>query len=64
MIGECGASAAADDRGSHCEAGHDHVNAQARDAEGWDYAGDEQEAAVRAKYGHASVLPDGKPYMG
>lgn len=60
----CGATAISDERGYHCEAGHDHVNLQTRLGEGWDYAGDEAEAAGRASYGYASVLPDGKPYIG
>jgi hypothetical protein len=61
---ECGAAAVGDERGWHCEAGHDHVNAETRAAEGWDYASDMEEAAGRAKYGHASVLADGKAFLG
>lgn len=62
-IVECGSSAIADERGFHCEAGHEHVNTETREAEGWDYASDEEEAAVRAKYGYESRLPSGHVYM-
>lgn len=60
----CGASAVTDDRGFHCEAGHDHVNLQTRLAEGWDYASDEQEARGRASHGFESLLPDGHVFTG
>lgn len=63
IIRECGSTAITDERGFHCEAGHEHVEAEVRLAEGWDYASDEGEAAVRASYGHESRLPDGHVYM-
>lgn len=59
IIRECGATAVVDERGFECESGHAHVNAETRDAEGWDYASDEEEARVRASYGHQSLLADG-----
>jgi hypothetical protein len=63
IIRECGATAVVTERGFECEAGHEHVNAETRDAEGWDYASDEEEAAVRAKYGYESRLPDGHVFI-
>lgn len=62
-IEDCGASAVTDDRGFECEAGHSHVHADIAYAEGWDYASDEEEAAIRAKYGYESRLPDGHIYV-
>ena len=61
---ECGSTAISDERGFHCEAGHEHVELEVRLAEGWDYASDEQEAAGRAGYGYESRLPDGHLFMG
>lgn len=63
VIEECGATAVTDERGFHCEAGHDHVDLHVRLAEGWDYASDAGEAALRASYGHESRLPDGHLFM-
>lgn len=63
FIVECGATAVTDDRGFHCEAGHEHVELEVRLAEGWDYASDEEEAAGRAGYGFESRLPDGHIYL-
>lgn len=45
VITECGARARPTDTGWRCEAGHEHVEAEARSAQGWDYAADEGEAA-------------------
>lgn len=62
VIVECGAGAWDSDRAWQCERGHEHVHAEARFDEGWDYASDEEEAGVRASYGHESRLPDGHLY--
>ena len=47
----CGAEAIVDSRGFECANGHSHVYAEIRSAEGWDYAGDGQEAARLTKAG-------------
>lgn len=50
-------------RGSYeCLAGHDHVPADVRDAQGWDYAGDEGEARLLARAGTVPVQMDGSPW--
>lgn len=43
---DCGAEAVATERGWTCAAGHEHVNAQARHNEGWDYAEEYGEATA------------------
>jgi hypothetical protein len=48
---DCGAEAIYDDRGFTCNAGHSHVMAEIRNAEGWDYAEDADEASRLAKTG-------------
>ena len=48
---ECGALSWEDERGYGCAAGHDHVYAEVRDAEGWDYASDAQEAEMMRRNG-------------
>lgn len=48
---ECGAHATFTRRGHSCEAGHEYVSMEARYNEGWDYAEDEQEAAMLAQAG-------------
>lgn len=63
IIVECGAASWVDERAWQCERGHEHVHTEVRLREGWDYASDEEEAAVRAKYGHESRLPDGHLYI-
>lgn len=62
---ECGALAweLPGGRGWACEAGHEHITAQARHDEGWDYAEDRDEAARLAKVGVASVQMDGRPWV-
>ena len=50
-IEDCGAEAIYTDRGFECAAGHSHVTAEIRWAEGWDYAEDAGEAARLTKYG-------------
>lgn len=49
-------------RGWACENGHEHVTAQARRDERWDYAEDRHEAERLAKVGVASVQMDGRPW--
>ena len=44
VMRECGAEAIATDTGWHCAAGHEHTNAEARAAQGWDYAEEYGEA--------------------
>jgi hypothetical protein len=46
-----------------CLAGHDHVPAWVRDAQGWDYAEDPDEAKQLAQAGTRPVQLDGKPWM-
>jgi hypothetical protein len=52
---ECDALSWWDERGTYCEAGHEHVNAQARHDEGWDYAEDIDEATNLRKHGIQAV---------
>jgi hypothetical protein len=59
IILECGAPARGDDHGWACDAGHSHVYAERRYAEGWDYASDPGEAAQLIQYGTFPVLMDG-----
>jgi hypothetical protein len=56
---ECGALSWEDERGYGCEAGHTHVYAEVRHAEGWDYASDAEEADIMRKNGLDAVGPDG-----
>ncbi len=60
---ECGGLAwdLPDDRGHTCEFGHEHVHAEARHAEGWDYAADPEEAGLLAGRGVIPVAMDGGP---
>lgn len=55
---ECGAASwhLAGDRGYTCEAGHEHVYAEVRADEGWEYAEDEDEARRLASVGVMPVL--------
>lgn len=48
---DCGAEAIATERGWTCAAGHEHVTAEARRNEGWDYAEEYGEAADLALAG-------------
>ncbi len=48
---ECGADAIYDGRGFECVAGHSHVAADVRQAEGWDYAEYRGEAAALVRAG-------------
>lgn len=48
---ECGAEAIYTDRGFECAAGHSHVRAEVRQAEGWDYAEDHGEAESLSRWG-------------
>lgn len=58
---ECGGLAwfLPDDRGYTCEHGHDHVNDEVRQREGWDYAADPGEAGLLAGRGIQPVAMDG-----
>jgi len=51
VIVDCGYPTTYDARGWRCEAGHEHVRDEVRHGEGWDYASDEGEAELLAKYG-------------
>lgn len=55
LIRDCGAEVAYDDDRWRCAAGHEHVSAEARDREGWDYAEDAYDAAVIAEGGRLPV---------
>lgn len=45
--------------GWECEAGHAHVSAEHREAQGWDYAEDAEEARRLAKVGVMPMKMDG-----
>lgn len=49
-------------RGNTCAAGHEHVRAEFRAAEGWDYASPDEAYALAAA-GTMPVGMDGKPYI-
>lgn len=51
LVEDCGAEAIYDDRGFTCDAGHSHVRAEIRNAEGWEYAEDADEASRLTKAG-------------
>lgn len=61
VIDECGAAAWDTERGWKCDAGHEHVTAEARWREGWDYAADPGEAMLLARAGVQPVAMDGGP---
>ncbi|GAA2679024.1 MULTISPECIES: hypothetical protein [Actinosynnema] len=48
-----------DDRGHTCEHGHDHIYADVREREGWDYAADPDEAGLLAGRGVHPVAMNG-----
>lgn len=56
---ECDGIITENERGWSCSYGHEHVTAEVRYAEGWDYASDEQEAAQLRKYGVDAVAMNG-----
>lgn len=58
-VGDCGAEAIATDRGWTCAVGHEHVTAQARWTEGWDYAADAGEAMDLVRAGRQPFTMDG-----
>lgn len=62
IIRDCGHPSWCDERGWRCAAGHEHVRAEIRADEGWDYA-DADEAAALAAAGVRPVHMDGKPYI-
>lgn len=52
-----------EDGSYECDGGHDHVPAQTRCEEGWDYAGDVEEATGMMRHGVRAVQPDGKSWF-
>lgn len=53
-----------DDRGSYeCVGGHDHVPAEVRFEQGWDYAEDAGAAELLAKYGTEPRDMQGRPFL-
>lgn len=50
-----------DGRGYTCEYGHDHVYAEVRQKEGWDYVVDPEEAGLLAGRGVVPVAMNGGP---
>lgn len=48
-----------EDRGYTCEYGHDHIYAEVRHREGWDYAADPEEAGLLAGRGIQPVAMNG-----
>lgn len=58
-VAECGADAVVTDRGWSCAAGHAHVTAEARHAEGWDYAEEAGEALAMVGAGVQPFTMDG-----
>src|ERR1043165_1282904 len=59
IVRECDELAWDDGRARVCEAGHEHVWAEARAREGWEYAEDADEARRLAKAGVMPVGMDG-----
>lgn len=59
MLMECGHALHVSERGWRCDNGHEHVTAQVRQMEGWDYAADEEEATLLRKYGVDAVAMNG-----
>jgi hypothetical protein len=51
LVRDCGAEVVSTRRGWECAAGHSHVWAEVREAEGWEYAEDDDEAARMIKAG-------------
>jgi hypothetical protein len=56
---ECEALAWRAERGTQCDHGHEHVNAETRQGEEWEYAEDEQEAGALMAHGIRPVGMDG-----
>jgi hypothetical protein len=63
IILDCGAEAIVTDCGFECDAGHSHATAEVRDAEGWDYAEDRDEALALTKAGVFPVQMDGHAFV-
>ena len=61
-VRECGHPAFHTERGHTCAAGHEHVCEEVRHAEGWDYA-DDDEAAALAAAGITPVGMDGRVHI-
>jgi hypothetical protein len=60
---ECKAVSYTTADGWACEAGHEHVTAEARYEQGWDYAADLGEARGLAKAGTMPVDMEGRPWI-
>jgi hypothetical protein len=60
---ECGALAWEHERGWTCETGHEHIYAEVRSREGWEYAEDENEARGLAKAGVFPVDMQGRAFI-
>jgi hypothetical protein len=59
IVRECTALSWDNGRAYACEDGHEHVHAEVRASEGWEYAEDADEARRLAKVGVMSVGMDG-----
>ena len=61
VAAECGGLAwfLPEDRGYTCEYGHDHIYAEVRHHEGWDYAADPEEVGLLAGRGIQPVAMNG-----
>lgn len=64
QVVDCGAEAIATERGWTCAAGHEHVTAEARHAEGWEYAEDWGEAKNLAAAGVEPLTMSGHVVLG
>lgn len=62
VIRECAHPSWVDERGWRCAAGHEHVTAEIRYAERWDYA-DPDEAPAMARKGIRPVHMDGSVFL-
>ena len=62
---DCGARTRfrADGTGYDCDLGHEHTYAEAREAQGWDYAEDAEEAKRLARVGVAAREMDGHVWV-
>ncbi|GIH95313.1 hypothetical protein ACFFMN_23415 [Planobispora siamensis] len=55
----CGADSYTTDYGWRCTAGHSHVSAEVRAAEGWDYVTEDEAAGYLKNTGRTPVLMNG-----
>ncbi|WP_433259269.1 hypothetical protein ACQPYK_49690 (plasmid) [Streptosporangium sp. CA-135522] len=63
IIVACGADAWTTDRGWRCAAGHEHVSAEVRDREGWDYVTEDEAEGFARNTGRVPVLMNGHPWV-